>query len=127
MRSLYPDWSQVAHACVALLRRDAAEHPDDPQLTALVGELSVKDPDFRQWWAAHHVSGLRIGTKHLRHPVVGDLTLDWDTLTSATDPDQQLILWTAAPDSPSHERLRILSSWTTPHQPAPDSTQSTRD
>ncbi|MDS1269088.1 hypothetical protein RIF23_02125 [Lipingzhangella sp. LS1_29] len=62
---------------------------------------------------AHHLAGQRIGTKTMHHPVVGELTLDWDTPTCATDPDQQLITWTAEADSPSHERLRILASWTT--------------
>ena len=113
MRSLYADWDTVAHTCVALLRREAAQYPDDPQLTALVGELSVQDPQFRQWWAAHHVAGRRIGTKTLHHPLVGELTLDWEALTSSSDPDQQLITWTTDAGTPTDERLRILASWTT--------------
>ncbi|WP_312882904.1 MmyB family transcriptional regulator [Streptosporangium album] len=68
----------------------------------------MQDPDFRQWWAAHHVASKGAGTKTLHHPVAGDLTLDWDILTCATDPDQQLIICTAEPGTPSHERLRIL-------------------
>jgi transcriptional regulator with XRE-family HTH domain len=116
MRSLYADWDTVAHTCVALLRREAAQYPDDPQLMALVGELSVQDGQFRQWWGAHHVAGKRLGTKTLRHPVVGDLSLDWEALTCASDPDQQLITWTADPDGPTHDRLRILASWTAEHQ-----------
>ena len=121
MRSLYADWDTVAHTCVALLRREAAQYPDDPQLTALVGELSVQDPQFRQWWATHHVAGRRIGTKTLHHPVVGELTLDWEALTSSSDPDQQLITWTAEAGSATDERLRILASWTAEHhQPDPE-------
>lgn len=111
MRSLYADWDTVAHTCVALLRREAAQYPDDPQLTALVGELSVQDPQFRQWWAAHHVAGQRIGTKTLRHPLVGELTLDWEALSSASDPDQQLVTWTTDAGTTTDERLRILASW----------------
>lgn len=52
-----------------------------------------------------------MGTKSLYHPVAGELTLDWDTLTASTDPDQQLVIWTAAPDTPSYEGLRFLASW----------------
>jgi transcriptional regulator with XRE-family HTH domain len=125
MRSLYADWDTVAHTCVALLRREAAQYPDDPQLTALVGELSVRDGQFRQWWAAHHVAGRRLGTKTLHHPVVGDLSLDWEALTCASDADQQLITWTAAPDGPTRDRLRILASWTAEHrQPSHDTTDA---
>ncbi|GAB3556561.1 transcriptional regulator with XRE-family HTH domain [Actinopolyspora lacussalsi] len=119
MRRLYADWETVAHTSVALLRREAARYPDDARLVELVGELSVRDTEFRRWWAAHHVASQRIGTKTLHHPVVGDLDLDWDTLTCATDPDQQLVTWTAESESPTHERLRILASWAAEHrQPA---------
>ncbi|MYV97811.1 helix-turn-helix domain-containing protein [Streptomyces sp. SID3343] len=110
-RALYPDWKNVAHACVAQLRMEAARDPHDLRLAALVGELSVQDADFRRWWGAHHVAARGMGTKVYHHPVAGDLTLDWDTLTCATDPDQQLVTWTTEPGSPSHDGLRILSSW----------------
>ncbi|MDQ0766601.1 hypothetical protein QF027_009236 [Streptomyces canus] len=33
------------------------------------------------------------------------------TLTAKTHPDQHLTVWTTAPGSPTHERLRILASW----------------
>ncbi|MFE6037333.1 helix-turn-helix domain-containing protein [Streptomyces sp. NPDC056452] len=120
MRTLYADWETVARTCVAQLRMEAAKYPDDPRLTALVGELSVQDPDFRQWWAAHQVATLSVGTKVLHHPVAGELSLDWDTLTATTDPDQQLVVWTAEPGTPSHDGLRILASWAAEHGPAPD-------
>ncbi|MCM1950473.1 helix-turn-helix transcriptional regulator [Streptomyces sp. G2] len=112
MRDLYADWDNVAHTCVAQLRMEAARDPDNPRLAALVGELSVQDADFRRWWAAHHVAVRGVGTKVMRHPVVGELTLDWDTLAPTVDADQQLVVWTAEPGSPSHDALRILASWT---------------
>ncbi|MET7508497.1 helix-turn-helix domain-containing protein [Streptomyces albidoflavus] len=111
VRALYPEWETVAHTCVAQLRMEAARDPQDPRLTALVGELSVQDEDFRRWWGAHHVAVRGMGTKVFRHPVAGDLTLDWDTLTCAANPDQQLVTWTAEPGSPSHDGLRFLASW----------------
>lgn len=120
MRTLYADWETVARTCVAQLRMEAAKYPDDPRLTALVGELSVQDPDFRRWWAAHQVATLSVGTKTLHHPIAGELSLDWDTLTATTDPDQQLVVWTAEPGTPSHDGLRILASWAAEHSPAPD-------
>ncbi|GAA2929496.1 MULTISPECIES: helix-turn-helix transcriptional regulator [Streptomyces] len=117
-RDLYLDWSTVARSCVAQLRLLAAQCPGDPGLTALVGELSVGDADFRQWWAGRHLAGLRVGTKRLRHPVVGDLTLDWDSLTCSADPTQQLVILTAEPGTPSHDGLCLLESWTAdPYSP----------
>ena len=125
VRALYSDWETVARTCVAQLRMEAAKYPDDPRLTALVGELSVQDPHFRRWWAAHHVATLSVGTKVFHHPVAGDLTLDWDTLTASTDPDQQLVIWTAEPGTPSHDALRILASWAADHR-RPRTAEKTR-
>jgi transcriptional regulator with XRE-family HTH domain len=112
MRTLYQDWESVARTAVAQLRMEAAKSPDDPRLAALVGELSVTDPQFAQWWAARNVASLSTGTKTLVHPTAGELTLDWDTLVEVSDADQQLVVWTAAPDSATQEALRFLASWT---------------
>ncbi|MFF1690181.1 MULTISPECIES: helix-turn-helix domain-containing protein [unclassified Streptomyces] len=111
VRALFPDWENVARTSLAQLRMEAARDPRDPRLAALVGELSVQDDDFRRWWGAHNVAVRSVGTKVYRHPMVGELTLDWDTLASVDDPDAQLITWTAEPGSPSHDALRILASW----------------
>ncbi|MEU9540025.1 MULTISPECIES: helix-turn-helix domain-containing protein [Streptomyces] len=122
-RDLYVDWSTVARSCVAQLRLLAARCPGEPGLTALVGELSVADADFRQWWAGRHLAGPRVGAKKLRHPVVGDLTLDWDSLTCLADPTQQLVILTAEPGTRSHDGLRLLASWTAdPYEPERDVT-----
>jgi transcriptional regulator with XRE-family HTH domain len=111
IRHLYADWEGVARSNVAMLRMDAAENPDDPRLAALVGELSVQEPQFRQWWAAQQVASRGFGRKVFRHPVAGEIVLDWDTLVCATDPEQKLIIMTAEPGSPSQEALRFLASW----------------
>ncbi|MEV1082371.1 helix-turn-helix domain-containing protein [Streptomyces sp. NPDC050211] len=111
MRTFYPDWSAVARLAVAMLRMEAAKYPQDARLASLVGELSVRDDDFRTWWGSHQVTTGSVGTKTLHHPVAGDLTLDWDTLTAGTDPDQHLLVWTAEPGTPAHDGLRLLASW----------------
>jgi hypothetical protein len=109
-RTFYRAWPQFTQLCVAQLHMEAARDPQDPQLAALVGELSVLDADFRRWWSAHLVAVRSRGTKQLDHPVVGEFTLDWDTLAWAEDPDQQLVVWTAEPGSVSAERLRELAA-----------------
>jgi transcriptional regulator with XRE-family HTH domain len=48
-RALYADWPRAARECVEVLRMEAGRDPDDRALAALVGELSVRDPDFRTW------------------------------------------------------------------------------
>ncbi|MGW1203753.1 helix-turn-helix domain-containing protein [Streptomyces cyaneofuscatus] len=111
MRKLHADWEHTAHACVSMLRMEAGRDPEDPRMAALIGELSVRDDAFRRWWGDHHIATRSRGNKVLRHPVAGELTLDWDALNCATDPDQQLVVWTAEPGTPSHDGLRILASW----------------
>src|SRR3982750_3789926 len=111
MRSLYPDWEGLARSVVSYIRMEAARKPDDPALAELVGDLSIRDPQFRQWWAGTHVALKRRGTRTYDHPVVGEITLDWDALASDAEPDQQVIIYTAEPGSPSEQALRNLAAW----------------
>jgi hypothetical protein len=111
MRALYPDWEGLARSVVSYIRMEAARKPDDPRLAELVGDLSIRDPQFRQWWAGTHVASKRRGTRAYNHPVVGGITLEWDALTSDAEPEQQIIIYTAEPGSASEQALRILASW----------------
>lgn len=111
MRSRYANWESVAADCVAFLRMEAAHNPDDPRLSALVGELCIKDAHFRQWWAAHDVLSQAGGVKNIRHPLVGELSLDWETLAVTSDAGQQLVVWSAEPGTPSYDGLTFLASW----------------
>jgi hypothetical protein len=49
--------------------------------------------------------------------VVGDLTLNYESLTVTDDPQQSPGLHTAEPGSPSEQALRLLASWV--NHPAP--------
>jgi transcriptional regulator with XRE-family HTH domain len=111
VRALHAEWEHDARLVVAALRMEAAKDPADPELASMVGELSVQDPDFATWWAVHQVTGASYGVKHYRHPLVGELTLDCDTWDSPDGSGQRLMVLSAEPGTPSHERLRILLSW----------------
>ncbi|GAA3289796.1 helix-turn-helix domain-containing protein [Streptomyces cinereospinus] len=111
LRELHRDWASDARDSVAALRMEAAAEPDDPDLARLVGDLTLRDCDFRAWWAEHHVNSAAHGTKHYRHHLVGDLTLDCDVWAGPDGSGQRLMVLTAEPGSPSHDALRILTSW----------------
>ncbi|MFJ3303280.1 helix-turn-helix domain-containing protein [Streptomyces sp. NPDC086549] len=110
---LFVDWEQKAIDIVCLLRMDAGCYPDDPRLSALVGELSVKSADFRRLWARHDVKEKSHGIKRLHHPLVGELSLNYESFRMPDDSDQSLVTYHAEPGSPSADGLRLLASWGT--------------
>jgi transcriptional regulator with XRE-family HTH domain len=111
-RDLFGDyWAAKASDVVAYLRMDAGRHPNDPELSALVGELSVKSERFRKLWATHDVKEKTHGLKQLRHPLVGDLTLSFETFTLPDEQELALTTYHAEPGSPSAEALRLLANW----------------
>jgi transcriptional regulator with XRE-family HTH domain len=115
----YGDWDGIAHAAVGSLRAEAGRAPDDRALTGLVGELSVRSQEFRVRWAAHDVDYYRSGVQPFHHPLVGDLTLNYDALELAADPGLSIVAYTAEAGSPARHALDLLASWTaTPDQAA---------
>jgi transcriptional regulator with XRE-family HTH domain len=113
MRSRHVDWPEAARITVAALRLETADDPDDPDLADLVGELSVRFPDFGVWWAARRAGAALSGTARLRHPLTGDLDLDHDVWQLPDGGRQRLLMLSAGPGSSAYERLQILASWTT--------------
>ena len=103
---------QVQRVRPGALRLDAGRHPDDPALTELAGELTIKSPEFRTAWSDHRVHERTHGTKRLTHPAVGPLTLQFEALALPGDADQVMFVYTAAPGSSSADNLRLLASWT---------------
>lgn len=110
-RDFYVDWEQLACDTVALLRGEAGRDPYDRALTELVGQLSTISDSFRTRWAAHNVRMHRSGVKHLHHPVVGDLTLTYESLELTADQGLRLNAYTAEPGTASQEGLGLLASW----------------
>ncbi len=109
-RDLYGDWPTIAADTVASLRATAGADLDDPRLTELVGELSLKSEEFRQLWARHDVRVNTAGVIHFRNPMVGDLTLSYETFSVNGAPGQILIAYHAEPGSPSERSLALLGS-----------------
>jgi transcriptional regulator with XRE-family HTH domain len=117
-RNIYADWPTVAAQTVASLRASAGTDLDDPRLTELVGELSLKSEDFRRLWARHDVQAKTSGTKRFLHPMVGELTLSYETFTVNGAAGQMLLVYHAEPGSPSERALALLGSMTADTAPA---------
>jgi transcriptional regulator with XRE-family HTH domain len=115
----YGDWDGIAHAAVGSLRAEAGRAPDDRALTELVGELSVRSQEFRVRWAAHDVHYYRSGTQPFSHPLIGDLTLDYDVLELPADRGLSIVAYSAEPGSPARHALDLLASWASTPDEAP--------
>lgn len=86
---------------------------DDPELSTLFGELSLRSEDFRRLWADHEVKECAYGVKRVRHPVAGLLTLPYETLAVPGELDRTIVVYTPEPGSETAECLALLGSWAT--------------
>jgi transcriptional regulator with XRE-family HTH domain len=89
------------------LRSALARYPADPAVTGLVAELRDGSAEFTRLWERHDVQAAPTLTKTFRHPAVGEITLDCDSL-KLTDCDQRLVLYTAPQGSADADALALL-------------------
>jgi hypothetical protein len=115
----FVDYDQIARDAAAMLRLEAGRNPHDEELVALVGELSTRSELFRQRWASQDVRFHRSGRKRLRHPVVGQLDLDFEAMELPSEPGLQLNIYTAAAGTPTADGLKLLASWAVSQESLP--------
>lgn len=125
-RAFYPDFADTSHTTVGLLRTEAGRRPHDAALMALIGELTSRSDEFRTLWATHNVRLHRSGTKRFHHPAVGILDLMFEEMAIQGSEDLALTVYTAEPDTPAHDGLRLLATWAAsqPDAPGPESSAS---
>ncbi|MFC0038246.1 helix-turn-helix transcriptional regulator [Actinomadura rayongensis] len=99
---------QFARESVADLRRALARYPKSPTVRSLINRLLTTSPEFQALWNEGDVEVGRSTHKRLHHPSVDWLDLDCEALHDPVR-DQWIILYTAAPGTPSHESLRLLN------------------
>jgi transcriptional regulator with XRE-family HTH domain len=92
---------------VADLRAATGRYPDDPQLRRLIADLRRESARFAELWAGHDVAVRRADRKTVRHPEVGDITVDCDVLRT-DDTGLTVIVYTAASGSPDAEKLDLV-------------------
>lgn len=73
--------------------------------------LCTRSEDFRIRWASHDVRLHHSGTKLFHHPVVGDVSLDFEAFDLPSDPGLTLTVLSAAVDSSAADTLTLLASW----------------
>lgn len=106
----YPDADFIAREVVGQLRIAAGRYPRDAALHRLIAELAAKSPEFRHHWERHAVHTKSSGFKRLNHPEAGPLTLAYEITHFPQDPDLSLLVYTAAPDTPEAQALRLMAT-----------------
>lgn len=106
-RDFWSDWDLIADEIVALLRTDRAKNPHDSRLAHLIHDLTAGDA-FQQRWKQHNVAEHGTGLRTLRHPLVGDITLPYETLRLSGDADLLLTTYPAAPGTPAQDAIQLL-------------------
>jgi transcriptional regulator with XRE-family HTH domain len=108
---LFCDAEARLQSMVSGLRASVGPDVDDPQLAELIGELSLKSPEFRRLWSRHDVRPLAGGGVHrMRHPQVGELDLRYDKFFLAGADRQMLTVYQAEPGSRSEQALTLLAT-----------------
>jgi transcriptional regulator with XRE-family HTH domain len=110
-KDFYADWPLACSLTAAMLRFEAGRDPLNSDLTALIGELSTRSPQFRKNWAEQDVHEHRTGRKIYRHPELGEIDISYDVLEMPGEPGLSIATYSAEEGTPSADRLALLASW----------------
>ncbi|OQR59708.1 hypothetical protein B6E66_34050 [Streptomyces maremycinicus] len=112
-RTFWRDWETIADDTANALRAETGSNPCDRAVTGLVDDLAARSPEFASRWARHDVHVRSTGTRRIEHPLVGSLTLPFESTPLVADPGQTLLMYSAVAGSASQDALHLMASWTT--------------
>ncbi|MFA6114757.1 MAG: helix-turn-helix transcriptional regulator [Sphingomonas sp.] len=114
VRAAQPQWESVARFVVSSFRIDAARAGADAEVAPLVDELCRSSPEFASMWRDNEVRTYGDGTKHLRHPEVGLIALEYSAFAVDGRPDLSLIVYN--PATPDDRALiqSLVDGWQAP-------------
>jgi transcriptional regulator with XRE-family HTH domain len=104
-----PNRADTVAELIGMLRTQVAADTGHPRAVELVGELAVSSPEFATLWARHDVVKTMRGQMRVNHPLVGELSLDWDAYPLPGAPGPVLFVYTAEPGGPDDDRLQLLA------------------
>ena len=104
---LFVDWESEARSLVGQLRVALAHYPNDPRGTELLNAMCDADAHFRRLWEEHTIGRFQSARKHLVHPTLGRIDLDYTKLTAVLDDQLSFIAFLPA-DPESAAKLESL-------------------
>jgi transcriptional regulator with XRE-family HTH domain len=107
VRAAQPDWESVARFVVAAFRAEATRAGAAERVKDLVDELSRESAEFAVMWRDNDVRSYGEGTKHLRHPKVGLVALEYSAFAVDGRPDLGMIVYNPATPADAN-RIRAL-------------------
>jgi hypothetical protein len=110
-KDYYVDWPLARQMTAAMLRMEAGRDPLNAELTALIGELSTRSPEFRSNWAERDVHEHRTGRKLFKHPVVGVVDVTYDVFEMPGEKGLWIGIYSVEEGSESAEKFALLASW----------------
>jgi transcriptional regulator with XRE-family HTH domain len=107
VRAAQFDWESVARFVVGAFRIDATRAGADAEVAPLIDELCRSSPEFAAMWRDNEVQTHGDGVKHLRHPVLGPISLEYSAFAVDGRPDLQMIVYNPATPV-DQEQIRSL-------------------
>jgi transcriptional regulator with XRE-family HTH domain len=107
VRAHQVDWDSVARFVVAAFRFDAARAGAARSVQAMVDELCASSAEFAAIWQSQEVREYSGGTKHLRHPLLGDIALEYSAFAVDGQPDLSMVVYNPATPETA-QRIRQL-------------------
>ncbi len=106
-KDLIVDWDIHARQALAEFRSATSAVRHDDTMEELVELLTAESAEFAAWWPEHDVSGFETRLRRFDHPAAGELTFEYQQLTSAEWPSLRVVAQLPVPGDDSAERLAV--------------------
>jgi transcriptional regulator with XRE-family HTH domain len=110
IRAAQHDWESIARFVVGAFRADAARAGAVSEVGQLVDELCAISAEFEALWRENDVRGHGEGVKHLQHPILGELALEYSAFAVDGRPDLSMVVYNPVTGSDAARIRSFLAS-----------------
>jgi transcriptional regulator with XRE-family HTH domain len=110
-RGRLPDWEENARWALGVFRIDTARAGESSDAAALTAELLASSADFRRLWAENDVRNHGVGTKRIRHPRIGTITLEYSAFSVEGAGGLSMIVFTPTSQADVQAVEALVADW----------------